>query len=141
MSMEAEEHKRRVLAEARETIKRVDAHRQGSQVQFEEPLQKWRREMDELTAAREAEKEKMSFVQDLYRGTQRMQRDISMGLSAVNQLAEKITDRLDDLSQEIDELRTKLKVSDARFEDLKKSVDARTTSGTEVVELPKPRRA
>ena len=47
------------------------------------------------------------------------------------------------VSDEIAELRTKLKISDARFDDLKKSVDARSgvpnsTPAAEVVNLPNP---
>ena len=56
-----------------------------------------------------------------------------MGLGAVSALAEKITDRLED---EVDQLRKRLDIAEVRHDDLKRSVDARTTTGAEVVELP-----
>jgi len=44
------------------------------------------------------------------------------------------------MSDEIGELKAKLTVAETRFEDLKRTVDARGGSA-EIVDLPKPRRA
>jgi hypothetical protein len=92
--------------------------------------------MGELEEARGAareqlirEQERIGMVRSLYESTRQCQRDIAGGLNA---------------GDEIGELRIKVKVSEARFEDLKKSVDAKSqlspkdSVGAEVVELPNP---
>jgi hypothetical protein len=60
---------------------------------------------------------RMSAVSDLHRSTQHMQREVACGLGAINELAGKIIDRIDDLEHEVAELRSKLAIADARFED------------------------
>jgi hypothetical protein len=65
---------------------------------------------------------------------------MAASIKAVNEFAAKIVDRLDDMSSEIDSLRTKLTIAEARFKDLKRTVDAKQppTSTAEVLELPNP---
>jgi hypothetical protein len=145
-----EEQRQNILDEARETLERVSkeklmktryrhAEPRDTGVLYTEPVEdrveKWKREMGELEAARELEKERMGMVQQLYRSTMKCQRDIASGLNAVNQLATAICNRLEDMSDEISELRTKLTVAEARIDDL---VKARAAPVAEVVDLPNP---
>lgn len=107
-----------VIAEARETIRRIDERHRPSPVKYRDPVEVWKEEMTVLEMAREAEKEKIGFIRRLSESTAQMQRDIAVGLGAVGELAEKITDRIDGLEDELSELRTKLKIADARISDL-----------------------
>jgi hypothetical protein len=150
-----EEQRQSILDEARETLERVikekpmetryrHAEPRDSGVRYtkvvEDRVEKWKREMGELEAARELEKERMGMVQQLYQSTMKCQRDIASGLNAVNQLATAICNRLEDMSEEIETLQTRATIAEARFEDLKRSVDARPTPTAEVVDLPNPLR-
>jgi chromosome segregation ATPase len=113
-----------------------------SGVRYTEPVEtsveRWRREVEQLERERAAETEKISFVKQLHQDAKRMQRDVAMGLGAVGQLVEAITSRLEGLEDELAKLRKCMDVADARFEDLKKSVDARATKDSQVVDLPNP---
>jgi hypothetical protein len=128
----------REIEEARETLKRTSAEtRSASREPLipEDSVAKWKREMGELEKARELEKERMGMVQQLYQSTMKCQRDIAAGLAAVNKFATAISDRIEGMSDEISELRTKLTVAEARIDDL---VKARAAPVAEVVELPNP---
>jgi hypothetical protein len=155
-----------ILREARATLERTSpqnleknrirySERMDGGILYTEPaedkLTKWRREMTELAEERGAaeaqlavERERLSMVRSLAESAKQTQRDIAGGLNAVNEFATVIKDRLDDMASEIAELRIKLKISDARFEDLKKSFDARSPAqpsasnapNAEIVDLP-----
>jgi chromosome segregation ATPase len=95
---------------------------------IEDRVEKWKREMGELEAAREAERERMSShtrkLSELRGMIARSDQALSQALAAINKMAEALTERLDEMSEEIRQLRAKLEIAEARFEDLKRSVDA-----------------
>ncbi|MGY8681104.1 hypothetical protein Q2941_25350 [Bradyrhizobium sp. UFLA05-153] len=134
MSSEAE----RVIAEASETIARVDRrkHEQGR----DSSVDRWRREMSILEEAREAERQRIGFIERLHESTQKMQREVAMGLSAVGQIAEKLADRITDLEDQVAELRTKLAISEARITDLnaRHAGESNDSPGATVLDLPNP---
>jgi hypothetical protein len=149
------EQKQSILDQARATLERTSPGKLAeSQFRYaetygdttiihsepvEDPLERWKREANELDAERIRERERLSMVAQLYRSTIKTQHDIAEGLSAVGGLARAIQGRLDEIETTIIELKRKLNVAETRFEDLKRTVDAGTTSaGAEIVELPNP---
>jgi hypothetical protein len=134
---------RSVIEEARETLRRTERlaeARRREPLVPEDRIGKWRREMQQLVDERELEKQRMDTVQQLCRIAAHTRKEIAEGLKAVGQLASAISNRLEEMSEEIANLKLKLEVSETRFEDLKRTVDARGSSA-EIVDLPKPRRA
>jgi hypothetical protein len=141
-----------VLAEARQTLKRTsaenlarhrDAEPKDSGVRYTEPIEtsseRWRREMGELEEERDAERQRLADVQQLHREMIKSRSDVAAGLRAVNQFAATIVARLEEVTEENTQLKNKLSVLETRFEDLKRSVDARGAQpSAEVVELPNP---
>jgi hypothetical protein len=136
----------KIIEEARETLKRTspdEMRRRREPLVEPDRIEKWKRDMQELLDERELEKQRMDTVQQLCRIAAHTRQEIAEGLKAVGQLAAAISSRMEEMSDEIGELKARLVIAETRFEDLKKTVDARTTgSGADVVELPKlPRRA
>jgi hypothetical protein len=139
-----------VIDEARETLQRTSAERLAETrdgVTYEGAAAKWRREIGEMTAARErekaataaeAEREKAERVaiRRLDRDMLKTRGEIAQGFGAVNQLATKMLERIDDLTEENTQLKAKLSILETRFEDLKRSYDGyeRATSAP-VVDL------
>jgi hypothetical protein len=99
----------------------------------------WATERERRAAELATERERLSMAHQLHESAIRCSADVAASMKAINAFAERIIQRMDDMSSEIDSLRTRLAISDARFEDLKRSVDARPpTSTAEVLELPNP---
>jgi chromosome segregation ATPase len=152
-----DEQKQRILSEARETLNRTIQRREEPQVRewptprclgvgqvpysapIEDRVEKWKREMRELEAAREAERERMSShareLTELRGMIARSDQALSQALAAINQMAGAVTDRMDQLGDELAAVHTKLAVLDARFSDLR---DDRAPREAKLYDLPNP---
>jgi hypothetical protein len=158
----SEEQKWSVLDEAKRTLERTSPERLaetrpvfeerfgGASVIHAEPpqdrLTKWRREVDELEAERDRDRELLALVHGLQDSARLCRQDIASGLAAVNKFADVIKDRLEEPTEENAQLSAKLSLLETRFNDLKQSFDSRgaqaTSSTADVIDLPnKPRRA
>jgi chromosome segregation ATPase len=114
------------------------AKREAHQLRSSEPLERWRREMGELEAARAAAKGELDGVHRLYASTKALHGELAEGLRAVSELAGKVVDRLDDLEDELGKLRKRVDIAEVRHEDLKRSHDLRGATEAEVIDLPNP---
>jgi predicted RNase H-like nuclease (RuvC/YqgF family) len=137
-------YKASILQEAKATLKRTSQEnldrsriryeeRHGATtLQYSEPpedrVEKWKRERRELEDDMVRERERISMVAELYRSTMKCQTDIAEGLGTVGRLAEAISNRIDDMGQEIAVLKSKLEIAETRFEDLKRTFDGRATA-------------
>jgi hypothetical protein len=143
--MSGDEEMNKIIEEARATLRRTspdEMRRRREPLVEPDRVEKWKRDMQELVDARELERQRMDTVQQLCRVAAHTRTEIAEGLASVGKLASALTNRFEEMSDEIADLRARLVVSEKRFEDLKRTVDARTSSPAEVVELPTlPRRA
>jgi hypothetical protein len=136
----SKEYKNSVIAEAMETLRRTSPEelikrRQQPSDPVEDPVAKWRREAEEVQAQVDAENERLGMIKQLHQSTMKCQADIAMGLRSVGDLAKAIQGRLDEMSEEIIDLRTRLVRAETRFEDLKRSFDASARGGAPAGEI------
>jgi hypothetical protein len=103
----------------------------------EDPLEKWRREMGELAEEQASAKSLLAFAREIHHATLRQRSDMNESMKAVNKFAETIVDRIHELGAEVELLRTRMATAETRFEDLKRSFDARPPKSAEVVEMPR----
>src|SRR5690242_6933046 len=135
------ERDKKIIEEARATIKRVDD-------KIAEPLipertethnQRARRELTELEEAKALESDCRRMIAQFRGEMARYNREIAKGFRTMGTLVEDVSAIIDDVRSENERLKARLEMSEQRFEDLKRTVDGGRPAA-EVVDLPRPRR-
>jgi chromosome segregation ATPase len=137
--MPYDEYTKSVLSDARETLRRVDAMKG---VAFTEPIEdnltKWRREGRESQARRDAESERTGLITRLCEQTARYRSELADAMGAVSTLAATIAERLEEASDQIEKLKRKLEVADARITDLVTRSSRDDNDAKAIIDLPNP---
>jgi hypothetical protein len=140
-----------IIDEAKRTIKRVDKKLSQSRPDphVETHAERWRREAEENDAARAAEKERMGLVgrthdavvtlqSDVSRIESEMRRDLVDALKGLNTFAEATYSRVEELTADVNNLRTALAASEKKVDELKQMLD-KSQPGNRVIDLPAKR--